>query len=107
AAAYDGTRTTGTTNIGDNDGFNDTIIGTGVQNTFWKGYRRRGFPTGDAFQQFQGHQIGRGGTRLSQAVGISRVVHALQEQMIREPLWMISTQAGSKMRKGTVRWLAI
>jgi len=107
AAVYDGTRTTGITNIGDNDGFNQVIFGTGVANTYWKGYRRRGFPTGDTFQQFQGHQIGRTSTVFSQITGIARVMHSVQEQMIREPLWVISTQSGQKMRKGTMRWLAI
>jgi hypothetical protein len=104
-SSYDGARTTSVTNNGANDGFNQTILGTGTS-TFWKGYRRRGFSTGDAFQQFQGHQIGKASV-FSQAVGIGRVTHSVQEQMIREPVWMISTQFGQRMRKGTLRWLAI
>ena len=105
AGSYDGTRTVSTVNFGAFNAFNQAIMGTSSA-TPWRGNRRRGFSTGDTFQQFQGHQIGKS-TVFSQSTGIGRVTHSVQEQMIREPLWFISTQFGQRMRKGTLRWLAI
>jgi len=79
--------------------------------TPWKSFRRRGFSTGDAYQELQAFVLG-SGNNLNNIALLSNVqlpghmaTQATTNQSIREPIWVISTQIGTKIRKGTLRWL--
>jgi len=69
----------------------------------FRGWRRRGFPTGDAFQEFSGACLF--GVNTTATYGIGRVQHATQELMIKEPVWYVSVNPTQRMRKGTARWV--
>lgn len=103
-AAFDGVRTNSVA-ITAPDFWQQTIL---AQNslTYFRGWRRRGFPTADAFQQFAAMYLTNGSNSPGAVTnGIWRVQHAFQETFIREPIWIISTQANQRMRKGTLRWV--
>jgi hypothetical protein len=83
--------------------------------TLVRGWRRRGFGTGDAFQQCFGATLGvwNGATLVSSTFNGSpdRVACTFAGTsaqnagpIVREPIWIVSTQVNSKMRKGTLRW---
>ena len=75
--------------------------------TVFKGWRCRGFASGDAWQQF---------AAASQLISNQSVVGAnfyqsadqtacsFVQSLAREPIWVVSTQVSQKMRKGTIRW---
>ena len=102
--AFDGVRTNSTA-ISAPDFFQQTVV-VPTTGSYLRGWRRRGFPTTDAFQQFAGMCLTNGTNSPSAvATGIWRVQHAVQEVFIREPVWIVSTQTNRRMRKGTLRWI--
>lgn len=77
--------------------------------TFFQGWRRRGMSSNDAWQEFGGAVLGANGSTSMQGLvpgSPERVACAPDPHAIpvREPFWVISTQATAKMRKGTLRW---
>ena len=120
-AAYPATsssRTTNTTNYNITDYFRGDASATvttlvGGSYTPYKGYRRRGFPTGDAYQEFCAYCLGSSsnvGTGLldtNTAYPGKVQSQATSTQFIKEPIWIISTQFNQKMRKGTLRWVVL
>lgn len=83
--------------------------------TAFRGWRRRGFASGDAWQQFGGAILGifSGTSFMAAAFGVSpdRIActfngTAAQNSgpLARESIWVISTQNSFRMRKGTLRW---
>lgn len=102
-------RTNNPAGVTNNNGdiFNQGTLSTTI--TYWMGWRRRGFPTADAWQEFQSGALGAyNGFTPVLALNPSsadRVACSFVTTAVREPLWIGSTQIGSKMRKGTVRWL--
>jgi hypothetical protein len=87
--------------------------------TWFCGFRRRGFTTGDGFQQFNAATLAPVGTSQTNFVynftsdndSIATSI-STTPQRIRDPIWVISNQttqnvanqAFGKMRKGTIRW---
>jgi hypothetical protein len=96
----------GTTN-NNSDVFAQNQLSTTI--SYWMGWKRRGFPTGDAWQEFQSGALGTysGNTPLLNLnpTTADRVACSFVTTAVREPIWIASLQSGSKMRKGTVRWL--
>jgi hypothetical protein len=87
--------------------------------TFFCGFRRRGFPTNDSFQQFNAASLTPVGTNQTNFIYSFTADNdslatslAATPQRIRDPIWVISNQTTlnvanqpfGKMRKGTVRW---
>jgi len=77
--------------------------------TMARGWRRRGFSTGDAFQLFFNGLMANGnssqipaGQNLSIPARVAN--HPNPNIQIREPMWAVSTQSAQKMRKGYYRW---
>lgn len=107
------TRTSNTdlnSNTSNSDIFHeDTYISAaGTFTPFW-GFRRRGFSTGDAYQQFQGHGLvgENGGTIHNNPQNPCKIAcHPNPNIYVKEPIWVISTQLNLKMRKGSLRWWA-
>lgn len=111
-AFYVPSRTTGGTSYG-SGGESWVANGNSVfrQNTC-KGWRRRGMSTGDAFQNFQcailctgdstaaTYVIAQNNTTVDSVATMQTTV-----VIVGEPVWIVSAQASSKMRKGTARWL--
>jgi hypothetical protein len=107
------TRTTNTTNSNATNPDNFIVNGSIAQASYtpWKSFRRRGFPSGDAYQELQGFALGSGNNAGAlmcntnvQAPG-HMATQATTTQSIRESIWLISTQIGTKIRKGSIRWL--
>ncbi len=110
---YTGSRTSQVTSLGSTvaDFFQfSSALGLASKYTPYRGWRRRGFSSGDAFQEFQGMALMIHGNQsvpvLSQGY-ICRVANNPTPNpiAIREPLWAISGQSAQKMRKGTFRWI--
>lgn len=104
---YGSNRTVATTSYASADIFYSAGISQ-VNYTTFRGWRRRGFSTGDAFQEFQGALLGT--YNSSSAMNLNtgtpdRVATAPVTTTVREPWWVISSQLNQKMRKGTCRWL--
>jgi hypothetical protein len=105
---YTGSRTASVANLTNTDIWNATGALALTNYTPYRGWRRRGFSTGDAFQEFQGALIA--SWNSSSVIGANagsadRVACAIATVVVREPVWIASTQNGSKMRKGSCRWL--
>lgn len=107
---YDGSRTvrtaTGAT-AGFNDVWNSGFWGA-VNYTPFRGWRRRGFSSGDVYQEFQGAILGMWNTTQILAINtgtFDRVATAPVNTAVREPIWVVSSQFGQKQRKGTLRWV--
>lgn len=82
----------------------------GTSTSYFLGFRRRGFATGDAFQEFASFCLNTASTAQF-ALGNNfanpetvACTFSTTSIRVREPIWIISTQLGSKMRKGTLRW---
>lgn len=105
--SYTGARTANVTSI--------TVASTmnapssfGGGNTHARGWRRRGFASADAFQDFQVCEL----VGASGVVAVAQTVvnpckvscHPNPNLQIREALHIVSTQSGQKMRKGYSRW---
>ena len=110
ATAYTGwsrtAQTTGQGAVASGDAF--TSARFSASDTPYHGWRRRGFPTDDSFQEFEGAMLGLYGTTSLLALNtgtIDRIATAPVTTAVRESIWVVSTQANSKMWKGTLRWL--
>lgn len=104
---YGSNRTVCTTSYASADIFASTIFAA-VNFTPYRGWRRRGFATADAFQEFQGVILGtyNSSSAMNLNTGtVDRVATAPVTTSVREPLWVISSQLNQKIRKGTCRWL--
>lgn len=80
--------------------------------TFWRGWRRRGWATGDNFQTFEFACLYVGQSSTNEVLTLEtadteRLATEEDDTKVREPLWIVSILAGAKMRKGTVRHLSI
>ncbi len=90
------------------------VAASGV--TPWKGWRRRGLGSGDAWQQYQGALLGYwNSTSLMASTfvvnGPDRIActfagTAAQNMgpLVREPIWIVASTSGIRQRKGTLRW---
>lgn len=74
------------------------------------GFRRRGFATGDTYQEFSGWAHNLSG-QSSSFIGTNSqnpetvaCTFSTVPQRVREPIWIASAQINQKMRKGTLRW---
>jgi len=112
------TRTSNVTNCPSADVFRVDTFFVATSFTPYKGWRRRGFPTGDAYQEFQAFVTGGGSNSGTVLVGTNPVspgrvqTQATTNLAVRESIWIISTQVSTaapvgiatKMRKGSLRW---
>jgi len=109
-AIYAGSRTAATTVSTTNDYFRPGtwIVGTGTV-TPYRSFRRRGFSTGDAFQEYLGTMLtvfNNSAIAPTNPGNPGKIAnHVNPSVFIREPIWVISTQLSLKQRKGTPRWL--
>lgn len=74
----------------------------------FRGWRRRGFSTFDAFQEYQSSILGFWNANSIVSSGVAsadRVACALTTIAVREPFWIVSTLVNYKQRKGSCRWL--
>jgi len=110
AANYNSSRTTADTTATTADWFRaDTYFAVGSYTPI-RGWRRRGFATGDAFQTFQGAvtaSLNTTSVALQNVASPCRIANSFQTNFIREPLWVVSAQLGQKMRKGSLRWMFV
>jgi hypothetical protein len=76
---------------------------------FLRGWRRRGFSSGDAFQAFQGAILGFWNSTSISAIYASAdlITSSPTPQVATEPVWVVSTQLNQRMRKGTFKWLRL
>jgi hypothetical protein len=106
-SAYTRVRTGGATAATTSDEFPSNVRLTTTSSSPFLGWRRRGFATGDAFQEFQGALLGSASANpilsLTPA-SPDRVACAFVNVAVREPIWVVSTQVLQKQRKGTLRW---
>ncbi len=75
-----------------------------------RGWRRRGFSSGDAFQAFHAACLGSyNSTSICavQTISPDYVACSYSNIIATEPIWIISDQLLSKMRKGTLKWMVI
>ncbi len=110
---YTGSRTAQTsgTSSGLDQWFDQPALSSSAS-TPYRGWRRRGFSSGDAFQEFAGYTLAIGQTSamplnnygFPDRVANNPTANPIQ---LREPIWIISTQLSQKMRKGTFRWIFI
>jgi hypothetical protein len=112
--AYAGSRTGPTTPQTNLEDFFSSALNTGIvaassgNTTSWSGWRRRGFAATDAWQQFAGMcltTVGAAPINTGGGGGISRVQGASQQQLIKEAIWVVSTNTSQRMRKGYLRWM--
>jgi hypothetical protein len=110
---YTGTRTVNTTTVVSTtfgDMFSASVSWASSGASSWRGWRRRGFSVGDSFQEFQGAVLGawNGNSIIGLTPATSdRVACALVTTVVREPVWVVSTQVNQRMRKGTCRWMNV
>jgi len=79
-----------------------------VSSTYFQGWRRRGLSS-EGFQEFQMFLLG---TFNSTSIVAKNTVNPFRvasmpnprSTPVKEPIWICSSQTGSKMRKGTLRW---
>lgn len=78
-----------------------------------KGWRRRGYASGDAYQNFSLFALGNTAASGSFTVSATGTMGQYNDpvnsstkklHLVGEPIWVISTQSSAKMRKGTLRW---
>ncbi len=112
SGAYLGSRTvqTSTTGSGVYDYFAYSTYLNSGQSVF-RGFRRRGFSSGDAFQEFQGYSLAASGALLAanNVATTARIANNPGPTLLytKEAFWIISSQSGSKMRKGSLRNLVL
>lgn len=80
--------------------------------TVFKGWRRRGYATGDAFQTFEVASLWviqsvAGQVLQQQPSDADKVATEEVATKVREPVWVVSIENNLKMRKGTIRSLSI
>jgi hypothetical protein len=87
----------------------DNTLGTTY--SMFKGWRRRGLATGDAFLTFEAgclYALQSNEKVCEDTPGdADKVATEPLATKVREPLWLISTGSGQRMRKGSVRWVGI
>lgn len=109
-SAYGGSRTVVTSGFAAQDGMYVTSWSS-TSNTWCRGTRRRGLGTGDAFQEFHiatlGYNMSSSLVTSTNPSNPERVACSADPRAYpyREPIWIVSVQPSSKMRKGTPRWL--
>ena len=77
---------------------------------FIRGWRRRGFSSGDAFQAFHTACLGSYNSTsvcAAQTLSPDYIACAYSNIIATEPIWIISDQLLSKNRKGTLKWMVI
>lgn len=90
-----------------------SYLGANQNATMARGFRRRGFSTGDAFQQFtvagiigQNQNANNSYFALNlNSQDVDSLACVFSPTRVREPVFIVSTQIGSKMRKGSCRWM--
>ena len=106
STTYTGTRTS--SNVVSNQRTNWTILGD-TSLTPLRGFRRRGMASGDAFQEFNLSMLGNTTAPIMAYTtnNQERVACVPRPELtvIKEQLWVTSTQTSLKMRKGSLRWL--
>lgn len=122
-AAYGRSRTTSSALASGTDFFNTNIVAQGTVTSYFQGWRRRGFATGDAYQEFGGFALNTGASGQSAIGGGGQTssfgypdaianTFVSPAPRVREPIWIVSINVSSgqpittgiKMRKGTMRW---
>jgi hypothetical protein len=107
SSSYAGVRTSGPTTRGIYSAeWNGQFA---AASTPWRGYRRRGMSSGDAFQEFGCALLGNatanvGAYNPNNQERVACVPNPLLT-VVKDQLWVISAQASSKMRKGSLRWM--
>jgi len=103
-------RTANTSSVAAGDMYNSTFW---LQNiTPFMGWRRRGYSTGDAWLELQGWGAGgwtSGGNQTFYALNATsgnpgNVATTFVTTHVREPIYVASIVAGTKIRKGVLRW---
>ena len=110
ASNYGGARTVYVTNSAATDWWAAGTLLAPVSYTPYRGWRRRGFATGDAYQDFQGAILGSHTSTVivnNNTLTPGRVANSFTTQFVKEPLWIVSTQNLQKMRKGNLRWVFV
>jgi len=106
-AAYARVRTTMGTQSTGADNWTQAFVSSSASSAY-VGWRRRGYSSGDSFQVLQGSCLGQSGGTLpvlaQNAASPDRIACAFVNVSVREPVWVVSTQIGFKIRKGTLRW---
>ncbi len=90
-----------------------SYLGGNFQSSQGRGFRRRGFSTFDAWQQFtMGGVIGEINNNNNSYWSLNingsdpdSIACAFSPTKVREPIFVLSIQLGQKMRKGTCRWM--
>jgi hypothetical protein len=102
---YGAARTGGSTGGSTTDFFTTAQM---LTNSSYFGHRRRGFPTGDTYSQFEGAILMNLASTSSLTANVSSrdtVACAYTTVPTREPIWVINDQnVSTKCRKGTLRW---
>jgi len=112
---YTGTRTgpsSPQTNLQDffSSALNTAVVAqSNASATAWAGWRRRGFSSSDAWQQFFGCCLTNGANApidvAQSSAGVGRAQGGIFEQFIKEPIHIVSTNTAQRMRKGFLRWM--
>lgn len=84
-----------------------TPINSTSQNMDWKGWRRRGFPSADAFNAYCACLLGTtAGFVLNDNVASPETIAcSYSTKRLREKIWLVSQDTTKKHRKGSLRWL--
>lgn len=102
---YDTPRTSNTSSANTANMFSGVNMAS--SNSLYRGWRRRGFATEDRYQDFYGTCLAFPTlpVLLANVATVERVATAITTTTVREPIWIISTEVGRRMRKGTLRWM--
>jgi len=79
--------------------------------THYRGWRRRGMASADAFQEFGGFCLGATNTTALDGIitgnpdRLACVINTTIPILVRSQIWIASAQTASKMRKGSLRWI--
>jgi hypothetical protein len=105
------TRTTNTSVISNVDYFEANAFFLLSAFSPYKGWRRRGFPTGDAYQEFQAVATGCAGASAAALLVSTNpqqpgkvATQVATNLFVKDDVWVVSTQVLQKMRKGRMRW---
>jgi hypothetical protein len=104
-------RVSSSTIVGSTGNMIVTVIGG---TTKWKGWRRRGFSSGDAFAPLAtaflrdgAPNIGGGTLTLDNVANPETVANSYSSKRLRESIWLVAQDNTVKMRKGNPRWMSI
>lgn len=85
------------------------MTGSAPSNLAWRGWRRRGFSSNDAFLPLTtaGLNYGSNSALLmtDNNANPETIAASYVSKRLREPIWIVSADNTKKCRKGTVRWL--